>query len=139
MVLLFHRRLRHRGDCHAGEDTVKHRPSPSGLPGSHPASLFIEESNVNLTPQDCPIREPEDSIPIQIPSTVNVESNPQVASIANSGQTENPLILPALPSGGMKSPCTSASQLYISPETAQERNEWLEVIARDDLRERKND
>ena len=94
---------------------------------------------MNLTPQDCPIREPEDSIPIQIPSTVNVESNPQVASIANSGQTENPLILPALPSGGMKSPCTSASQLYISPETAQERNEWLEVIARDDLRERKND
>jgi hypothetical protein len=114
-----------------------YKPSPSGFPGSLPAMLFVEENDVNLTPQDCPIQEPEDSILIQIPPTVPVGGNPQVASTANSRQKENPLILGALPPGGMKSPCASAGSVYQNRETKQERDEWLEAIARDDERERK--
>ena len=116
---------------------MKNRPLPSGLPGSHPVSLFVEEETVNLTPQESRVREPEDSIPIQTPETVTVSESPQSNSTAISGQKENPLILNALPSGGMKSPCTSAFSVYQNLETEQENNEWLEAIARDDRRERK--
>ena len=114
---------------------TKDRASPSGLGGSHPLSLFVEEEKVDLTPQESRVREPRDSISIQTPETVTVSGSPQFTSTANSGQKKNPLILSALPSGGMKSPCTSANQLYQNRETKQEHEEWLEAIARDDLRE----
>lgn len=111
---------------------AKSRTLPSGLPGSLPVSLFVEEETANLTPQESRVREPEDSIPIQTLETVTVSESPQSNSTAISGQKENPLILNALPSGGMKSPCTSAFSVYQNVETAQERNDWLEAIARDD-------
>jgi hypothetical protein len=108
---------------------------PSGLPGSLPVSLFVEEETANLTPQESRVREPEDSIPIQTLETVTVSESPQNTATASPGQRENPLILNALPSGGMKSPCTSAFSVYQNRETEQENNDWLEAIARDDRRE----
>lgn len=104
----------------------------------HPASLFAEKEDANLTPQESRVLESEESIPIQTPETVIVSESSQIDSTANSGQKENPLILSALPSGGMKSPCTSAPTVYQNQETKQEREEWLEAIARDDRRERRN-
>ena len=106
---------------------------PSGLAGSLPVSLFVEEETVNLTPQESRVREPEDSIPIQTLETVTVSESPQCTATAIPGQKENPLILNALPSGGMKSPCTSTPSVYNTFETAEQRDEWLEAIARDDL------
>jgi hypothetical protein len=108
---------------------------PSGLPGSLPASLFIEKDSAKMVPQDFQVLEPEDSIPIQTPSTVTVEGLPQIDSTASSGQRKNPLILSALPTGGMKSPCTSAPSLYQNRESVQDKNDWLDAIARDDLRD----
>jgi hypothetical protein len=116
---------------------MKDRPNPSGLSGSHPVSLFVEEETANLTPQESRVREPEDSIPIQTLETVTVSESPQSTATASPGQKENPLILNALPSGGMKSPCTSAFSVYQNVETAQERNEWLEAIARDDMHDQR--
>ena len=116
---------------------MKRRVFPSGLPGSLPASLFIEGDSANLTPQESRVWKPKDLISVQTPETVTVSESSQINSTTYSGQKENPLILSALPTGGMKSPCTSASQLYQNRESAQERNDWLEVIARDDLREKR--
>ena len=117
---------------------TKSRTLPSGLPGSHPVSLFVEEETANLTPQESRVREPEDLIPIQTPETVTVSESPQSNSTAISEQKENPLILNALPSGGMKSPCTSAFSVYQNQETEQENNDWLEAIARDDRHDRRS-
>ena len=115
---------------------TENRGSPSGLgvPGSHPAPLFIENGDMDLTPQESRFLEPKDSISTQTGMTGTVTPSPHIISTANSGQTENPLILSALPTGGMKSPCTSAESVYQNRETFQERNEWLEAIARDDRR-----
>jgi hypothetical protein len=117
---------------------AKSRTLPSGLPGSLPVSLFVEEETANLTPQESRVQEPEDSIPIQTPETVTVSESPQSNSTAISEQKENPLILNALPSGGMKSPCTSAFSVYQNQETEQENNDWLEAIARDDRHDRRS-
>ena len=116
---------------------AKSRTLPSGLPGSLPVSLFVEEETANLTPQESRVQEPEDSIPIQTPETVTVSESPQNTATAISGQKENPLILNALPSGGMKSPCTSTPSVYNTFENAEQRDEWLEAIARDDRRDQR--
>ncbi len=116
---------------------TKSRTLPSGLPGSHPAMLFVEGDAANLTPQESRVQEPEDSIPIQTPETVTVSESPQNTATAISGQKGNPLILNALPSGGMKSPCTSTPSVYNTFEDAEQRDEWLEAIARDDRRDQR--
>jgi len=126
--------------CHdpTGRYPVKNRASPSGLPGSLPASLFIEKETVNLTPQESRVREPEDSIPIQTLETVTVSESPQSNSTAISGQEEKSAHPVCVAPGGMKSPCTSAFSVYQNRETMQERDQWLEAIARDNRREKRN-
>jgi hypothetical protein len=71
---------------------AKSRTLPSGLPGSLPVSLFVEEETANLTPQESRVQEPEDSIPIQTPETVTVSESPQSNSTAISEQKEKPCI-----------------------------------------------
>ena len=114
---------------------AKSRPLPSGLPGSHPAMLFVEGETANLTPQESRVQEPEDSIPIQTLETVTVSESPQCPATAISGQEEKSAHPVCVAPGGMKSPCTSAMSVYQNIESAQERNEWLDAIARDDRRE----
>jgi hypothetical protein len=114
---------------------MKTRLIPSGLPGTHPVSLFVEREAANLTPRDSRVLEPKDSIPVQTPESVSLSESSQIDSTAISGQTENPLILYALPSSEMKSPCTGTPSLYQTRETEQQKNDWLDAIARDDRRD----
>ena len=87
---------------------------------------------MNLTPQDNRVLEPADSADSN-PSAGYSEGSPQLASTAHSWQTVNPLILEALPTGGMKSPCTGAiPSLYTTcRETIEQHEAWLDAIARD--------
>ena len=118
---------------------MKNRGSPSGLgeSGSLPAKLFVEEEIVNLTPQESRCSGIGEFNSDSNGLAGHSNPSPQVSSTANSGQTENSLILSALPSGGMKSPCTSANSVYQNRETAQEREDWLDAIAKDDRRDRR--
>jgi len=114
---------------------MKAKHSPSGLPGSHPVGLFIDNDSVNLTPRDSRVLEPKDLISAQTPESVTLSESSQSQSTTNSGQTENPLILSVLPSSEMKSPCTGTPSFYQIRETAQQRKDWLDAIARDSRKE----